>query len=72
MAVDSEADGQPVQPNMEVIRRMNFEEKQRAINSCRTIVEDIATEQSDLNINDISRQLDKKMPDGTPVLGVLH
>lgn len=36
------------------------------------IVEDLATEQSDLNVNDISRQLDKRMPDGSPVLGHQH
>lgn len=36
------------------------------------IVEDLATEQSDLNVNDIARQLDKRMPDGSPVLGQQH
>lgn len=51
---------------------MSFEDKQKAINSCRTIVEDLAVEHADPEVNDLSRQLDKKMQDGTFVAAQHH
>ena len=45
--------------HIKIIKEMSFENKQKAINSCQTIVEEIATTQSDIKNNDLSRQLVK-------------
>ena len=54
------------------ITKLSFDEQQKAINSCRTIVEDLAAEQADPGVNDLSRQLDKRMPDGSAVAPQHH
>lgn len=51
---------------------MSFENKQKAIDCCRTIVEDMAAGHADLAVNDLSRQLEKRTLDGSIVPGSHH